>query len=1549
MPGRRMNTASTAAAAALLAALGGVLGAGAGPSALQAADSGSPKPIPLVNADDEMASYVQRAQEMIGKQDYHAAIEILQALLNRSEQCFVPTDDGHLYVSLAARASRVICDLPTKGMALYRRLYDPEADELLRRAAEDLNDPDLRDVVRRYFHTAHGDEALNLLGTVLFDRGQFSQAARCWRDILFGYRGSDLDAAALLVKIAVAHHFAGEAQRAGEAMERLRAKHAGARCRLGGKMANALAFAEKVLADRPPRFAAGPMVVSGWTSLAGAPDGLAVMSPCREPTLKPRWSRPGGSLDVNPNLKTLIGSLQHLRPVVHRGSVITRAPGAGFKLEEGHVMYTYQAGSRKQRSVLPAILHPVVVGTAVILRAAESVVAYDLLTGEKLWDTFEDFPLYRRVQLPASRHRIGYSRIGYLPGVENRGRCALTAGGDKVFAVGRFRPPLQVRSYRPGTQTAQEPDNSVLRALSLTGEGKLVWSTDEPGRPEILQACKFLSAPTYVAGRLYVVGEHMQTYHLFCLDADTGRMLWPRPAEVSQTPAGPARNYYPYNIGSLRDRGSAPAVADGRVFVCTNAGVVAGFEADTGRGLWAYQYDSSLNQPARSGRRSYHPPQPGTPTYPPNPVVVTRGRAIFLPADSERVLALRADTGEPVWKQGLDRGKQRHLTSVDEARVLLAGPGLRVVDVSSGRVVWSEGQAGRKVGSIHGRPAVTRDAILASGRGQVVIVSLADYSVVPQQLVDEKTGLLGNLVCVDGKLLAANAAGVSAYFTFEEAHRQLTARINKTPAKDRAGLLYQRGMSAFNSHRPAEALGDLRKAQALARQGKQTTLVDRIGQGLYRTYVSLANRAPSNAGMHTLLRTAEGYTYSDRSRAEMLLRMAKYQGRIGRHADAAALAQKLASEYAGTDMVAVEIGAAADPLVRDDARTLRFTGAQLGQKLIKGLIDAHGQGLYAAFDARAKADLAAAVGADNPDAMVRVVATYPHSSFAPMALLRAGESLYRKALGSPKTARTQVLSRAGQYLSRVSREYPASGLGPSAALGLAMVYREMNPRIVWLGLQGLSGVSPTTPVSFGGVSGSLGEVLKRFDSGVRHPRPASPPVLASIRPPLEKLYEVKGDSIILRGSEGRAIRAGRSVFVLNGSRLSLFDPSAGSFQSGKRWEAPLPLDAKRLYRYGFSSWSSAMLGGLSSDGSVFAMSSRAGFYGLDVRTGKLLWRRNAGESLVSGLNWMAMGEDRLVVLNSTGGVTGLDLRTGKQAFAHSVPRGDLPWRAAPQISGGLLLTIHGRTDWHATVFDLGRKRTLGTIPLARGRGQALLTPDGLVIICDGRSLRLVEPVMGMKQNIWSVRLAQNLQPVVLAATSTHVIVSPNHQSGLIELRSLAEYGRIVRSFQTRSVGGNAAVPCGARVVGGRLYVVAGMANSSSRQAVYMGRLSYVRGPSLQAFDLASGKLLWSAKLSGAGAATNLYVMPIEVCRDHVGVLVKQHYNRPSTAMLVEGRTGRAVQKVEIPGVQIKPGIRRLDHLRHMWLGGPVITDGRMLLETYAALQVYGKKARGRSP
>jgi outer membrane protein assembly factor BamB len=234
-----------------------------------------------------------------------------------------------------------------------------------------------------------------------------------------------------------------------------------------------------------------------------------------------------------------------------------------------------------------------------------------------------------------------YSRGRMITG--DRGRYALTVAEGKVFALGDFIPSLPSQRHmlmrRMGLRGKQWADTSSLAAFSLRG-GKRLWQIGHGGRADDLAAYKFLSAPTYEAGRLYVMASHLQSFHLLCLDSGTGALRWD--VSVSQMPPVSRRHSH---LSGFLERDSPPAVADGRVFALTHAGVIAAFDAETGQPAWAYQYASRRDWGFR-GR------PPGMVFAPPNPIVVAQGRVICLPADSGDVLALSAQSGGRLWKVG---------------------------------------------------------------------------------------------------------------------------------------------------------------------------------------------------------------------------------------------------------------------------------------------------------------------------------------------------------------------------------------------------------------------------------------------------------------------------------------------------------------------------------------------------------------------------------------------------------------------------------------------------------------------------------------------------------------------------------------------------------------------------------------------------------------------------------------------------------------------------------------------------------------------------------
>lgn len=1518
--------------------------------------------IPLVNADEELGNYLNKAKEFIDKQDYSQAIDILQALLGRSDQCFVPTEDPRLFVSLASRAVEVIGAMPPEGLALYRRLYDAQAAQLLKNAAVAMDMQALRELAGRYFYTGSGPAAMNLLAGMLFDCGQFAQAGRCWRE-LYDHGGETYATGGVLARVAVCFHFAGEEDQARKVMDLLAQKHSGEEATLGGRRQNVLEFAKAMLQESAPRVGkpVGPPV-GGWLSQAGSPDSAAIMTPCY-PVLSARWTAPEEKIENNPNIKALSGRYEFYisRPdgsyssgrgtanpkfVIKEGQLIAVPPqGAQARLPDGQPL--------GKALTVPPMIHPLIVDNIVLYRGGEGIIAHDLVTGEKIWDTTNRFPLYRQDRLPANP---GYYYGGYQVLPDDDGLQTLTVGDGCVYGVGNFLPPASARYIMASGSEKTPSQTSVLAAFSLRRQGALVWSSNGDGMPEIMKSGKFLCAPTFQAGRLYTLVEFSQSFYLLCLSAENGQVIWK--STVGQSPVVNT-GYY----GSMAPtaRGSPPAVGEGKVVVTTNAGIVAAFEADNGLACWAYQYDSVM---ARSSRGYYPPAQ----VQPPNPVIIAGGRAIVLPGDSTRLIALRLDGGQRDWE--LPRDGQNYLSYIDEQRVLLSSPSLRVVNMA-GNTVWPVGGSGAP-GDLAGRPAVTSDSIMASGKGQLVAVSLRDSYALTSIGLGDSQSLLGNLVCYDGKLVSANAAGVSAYFTYEEARAQLSQRLGGLSGLAAANLLYQRGINALNARRSAEGLQDMLQARKLAQEGEDERLATKTGQALYRIYVSIADRAgDAPAALENYTKAME-CAYSDRSKGEMLLRLAKYYGKTDKPAKAAELAQKVAVDCPKVELEDVEIGPSANPLVRSDEDTPLQTGYFLGHKLIAQLIERHGQGCYGAFDAAAKADLDKALAAADPKAMIAVADIYRHSVHAPTALLRAGETYYKAAMALPADKRGESFGLAGQALGRL-QNFAAKETVFSGRLGMVMIWKEIHPSLLDMQLQPLRQESPDLQVSFAGKGGKLGDVLAEFGDALANvPSPTTLPALTQM--PREKLFESAKGELILRDQDGQPLLHDNCLLLLAGNVLTMLDASAGSFQYGVRWENTLPIDLRRLHRTNYTGWHTTLAAALSKDGAV-VVAGRAGFAAVDLKNGKLRWARKADEPLVAAYQSVTVANDQLIVMGNNGVITALKLHTGETAFTYNPPRGPSGQNillASESALTAYRLDNNGR-DGYFAAFDLRTGKFLDSItvsptPVKPGAGagdgpsvvayqssddsagrmpgvSALVGQEGLLAILNANNLRLIDPMLSLKQDIWSVNLAPSPNPAqLLAAGQAMVLVQPNYAALKVEARNLADYGRVECVLEVPGVAGRTGYIAAADILGDKVAILTSSQPNPTSGVTYFNEPLRLMQPAMHVFALKTGKLLWSADLSLPGGQPYAYVSHPVAGQKHLTMAVKdQAYNRAGQALVFDLEGGKLVEKLPLAGeVNIAPN--QISHRNNM-TGSPAIAAGRLVLETGKGIEVFGEKEK----
>ena len=164
---------------------------------------------PPIAIDDELNHFFADAQQAAAAGQYGQAIQILQAMLERPEQTFVPGGEPNQYLSLALRARAVLGQLPPEALTMYRNLYDGAAKALFEHAAAEGDKAALSQIARRFGCTSYGAKALDELGRWSFDEGQFAQAARYWTESLALSSGDEANRARLLVQVAAASRLAG--------------------------------------------------------------------------------------------------------------------------------------------------------------------------------------------------------------------------------------------------------------------------------------------------------------------------------------------------------------------------------------------------------------------------------------------------------------------------------------------------------------------------------------------------------------------------------------------------------------------------------------------------------------------------------------------------------------------------------------------------------------------------------------------------------------------------------------------------------------------------------------------------------------------------------------------------------------------------------------------------------------------------------------------------------------------------------------------------------------------------------------------------------------------------------------------------------------------------------------------------------------------------------------------------------------------------------------------------------------------------------------------
>jgi len=1491
------------------------------------AEEGSTKLVPLVRMYDQGQQWLDRAERFVAEGKYGKAIEVYQALIEKPHAGFVPLDkDNRRYGSLRTLASEKLGQLPPEALQQYRRLIDPKAKRKLDDALATGDHAALLEVATLYRHSSLGPQALRALGALEFDRGLFHQAARTWQHLLDSI---DQPEPALAGQIAIAQHLAGQTDQARKGLAELKDQAPTATAHWGGQEVEIVAFVTAVL-DRPVPAAAsqpaGDVVRGGWS---GQPTSAG---PEKQLVLAPRWRRP-----VTQGDHLTILAEDTLRQVYSSPDTTPRA-----RLRNGHVKVEIKNRRGSELDfIAPALLRPVLVGQQVLLRDDQGVTAWDLFTGQMLWKTDpKRFALYRTNQDDQHQHYYGGQGL-----FTDGGQYDLTIGGDALFILHSLPPNEASYAYRQNP-----PTGSCLTALSLPRQGAERWTIGlGKGSDELLRQATFLSLPCWIPAsgtqpeRLFVIALWEQSYQLLCLNAETGQLLWAQHLAQTPTVTGHMPPGWKQRIEQI---GTPPVVRNGRVYVQNNAGVLACFQADTGQALWAYQYQTPgsssqiiqhhVIQARRNGQAL---------TSRVNPLVVDDETLLALPADSEKLLCLSTETGRLLWSTPTQ--SLRHLTPVDNARFALSGGGLALGSRADGKIIHRS-----KLKNPVGRPAVTDTSLLICTDDTIARVSLDDYSVQRFPPVDRK-GLLGNLLVAQGNVIAANIAGICAYLGYDDAYDVLTERIDQAQPNDAPALLIQRAGLSMTAGEYQAALADYlacREKLASLGQDEARKIEIILTPRLQQAYLARGDHPPAELTGQELIDwrlkmygLAEELASTDQQKARMLIRLAKFHEDIGQFGRATSLAQQLSDTYPEEMIGEVVIGPAASYHLVDQQAGLE--PARLwAQNFIRRLIRIHGPEVYADINRQARDALDQA--GNDPHALRAVAKRWPNSQAAFDALLAAAESYYRSAETLPTDQATKALAEARALLGRLSNTENPHRISATAAL---LAFEVDSGAIVSANYlrETLQQVPAQTPIAFADLQGPLDTVLARIDrrevtlpTGRNHPQtapasnPTATPAVSLLRPPLARLYTLADPpGYLLCDQAFRPVRVGSLLLAQRGFATCLLDPAAPSADLAVKGMAMIPIPSGS-YTVGRILRSQQLIAATSNDGTIAAIASPTQVVALNFAEKSIAWKILPGAMNIGKVEWMGIGDDRVVLCGDKGIAVGLDIRTGKVAWRIFYLGDSMSASAGPIFTDGVMI-LRGRKPSTVGLYDAAGGKLLWQGQADSGRAIGVRTsPAGhIATLVDGELTGRATDRPGRAILTRTYRAED--KPMLLACSEDRLAVLPKFGQPEIHLLSLTDPSAepVVLDLATREA--PAAAP--ARVLlDDQATTVLFSPTGKATPASHPTWLQPTQGLGVMRFSH-SGQRLWMRILDDSAEHLTLG-RPVA---DEKYLVIYAHNIRPaepSACYLVERSGGKVMQTITLaPGKEADE--KQVERNRR--IGMVFMVDGRLCVETFDGIGIFG--------
>jgi outer membrane protein assembly factor BamB len=1354
-------------------------------------------------------------------------------------------------------------------LRLYRSRIEDRAKKWLQAGKQNRDSALLQRVVDQAFCSRSAEEALELLGDLACERGNFDEAQSWWRLLTrpasadqrpakTDYRKAEIlefpdpqpeRAARVRAKQIIVRLFQGERRFLARELKAFRDQHPKAAGELAGAKGNYADILERLLAGKQiASFQEGEDV---WVTFGGRPS------------------------------RNLLGA-KRLHP-----RIAAEGPTWSVRLDTGEPVAAKDDRPASVANARSLAVHPIIAGNLVLWADAQFINAHDLRTGRRVY----------RFDLGKTIGGLGKLNLK-LPAPPSL-RYTLSVSGNRLFArLGR--QGLAAEGGKERRDIRDDNSDSFLVCLDLqTGQPCKNW----PVKPRVLETDPrfFEGAPLVHEGRVYAAVsrlEGIQTKsYVVCYDAASANPLWQQEVCETKTSKDLAKDNRRYEHHLL-------TLAGTKVVYCSHGGAIVALDALTGKRAWGVRYLSRGLQTADGD------PSPRGLA----PCVYAAGRLFAAPADSDRLFCLDAQSGRVVWER--DHIEVVHLLGVAEGRLIFTRPeGIRAVVAASGtdekdKGAWSQPSDGKlppagrgflAAGWVYWPTASPDSPLLGLNVEDGSLEQGQDFFYPNQYRRIER----GNMVYANGCLAVAGTEMLSVFVPEERFLKERRAAASRRDAS--ALAFYRLALAEAGLDLCPEALAHFARAEQNGKAEKHQGVAvrDLARHGRHELLLQMARRENQEkqwTAAADLYRQAAGAEFPVSDRVRALARLAE-MWQEARQPDRAVAAWQA---------------------ILDDQRLRRgqVTGpggnpvkcGSLARISIQELIRVHGPAVYEPFEKKAKLLLASALGDRSVDVLEQLTRQYPNASVTGSALLRLARlheqaqhpvlaaRAYRMLLGRawtpPLTDENRAMARAG-----LARAYEDQGCWDMARETLQQLAAGAGDRI-------FAALDPQHTVK-----DYVARQLEKPEYRVAGIRPLPELNLPLVRVWPQSAADIsKGGRLLVLEAGPVPTKARPIILLVHGTEpdiaLSCRDAATGK----SCWEGKLDH---------LPTWAACH------GGTVLVAGSRA-IVCIDRDRGKMLWRFRAPSPPLALVDPTRTGDldlsafrhtrTQLFFLQGERRLFALDAQTGRVAWSFWAPGG----RARALLPAGRFNPFYhaddkwvvmqaGSGQWLAIDSPTGRLIHQSAASAAIWKGPPVAVADGRLCLPAGPG-RVVLYDAATGKNVWTCRMAA--QPDTTTLTGEMPWVFGDGRTVLVLVAR--NYGYQLERLDPHS--GTPLWKGTPRII--REPVDTGRISWNGRTIYYASR-AFFYGRSL-----ADGKLLWSCPLPRRSA-----VWRTISCRDHVlAYPVEMKNAAPGLAfpvLVCDAKDGRLVQRLNFAGHGPQGSLQILRHGLAVEFGGQVwgLADG----------------------